>query len=127
MSIDLAKWRLEKASRTFSEGCELLDAKMYNGAVNRFYYAAFHAARALLAIKNLDSSKHSGVISLFNREFVSSGIISKASAKALAIAFTERSEADYDDFKEFNEEETEKIKVDIESFIEEISKYLLTQ
>lgn len=127
MSIDLARWRLEKARKTFSEGQELLDANMYNGAVNRFYYAAFHAARALLAIKGLDSSKHSGVISLFNREFVKPGLISKESAKTLAMAFAERSEADYDDFKEFDEEETKRIKQDIENFMKEAKKYLSKQ
>ncbi|RKL63280.1 HEPN domain-containing protein [Thermoanaerobacteraceae bacterium SP2] len=93
----------------------------------RFYYAAFHAARALLAIKGLDSSKHSAVISLFNREFVKPGLISKESAKTLAMAFAERSEADYDDFKEFDEEETKRIKQDIENFMEEAKKYLSKQ
>jgi uncharacterized protein (UPF0332 family) len=35
------------------------------GAVNRFYYAAFYVARSLLALRELDSSRHNGVISLF--------------------------------------------------------------
>ncbi len=67
MSLGLSQWRLEKAEKTFIEGDQLLKLGFYNGAINRFYYAAFHAARALLATKNLDSAKHSGVISLFNR------------------------------------------------------------
>ncbi|HVJ49982.1 HEPN domain-containing protein [Desulfitobacterium sp.] len=39
----------------------------HHSVINRYYYAAFHAVRALLALKELDSSKHSGVISYFNR------------------------------------------------------------
>lgn len=43
MSIELSRWRLEKAERTFREGEQLLEAGSYNGAINRFYcyYAAF--------------------------------------------------------------------------------------
>jgi uncharacterized protein (UPF0332 family) len=57
---------MEKAERTFQEGLHLLKANYLNGAVNRFYYAAFTAIRALLAAKGLEAAKHSGVISLFN-------------------------------------------------------------
>lgn len=45
MSMDLCRWRFEKAMSTFREGEQLLEAGSYNGAINRFYYAAFHAAR----------------------------------------------------------------------------------
>ncbi len=55
MSIDLGRWRIEKAEKTLLEGEKLLDLGFYNGAINRFYYSAFHAARALLATKGLDS------------------------------------------------------------------------
>jgi uncharacterized protein (UPF0332 family) len=105
MSIDLCRWRLEKAEITFKEGEQLLDAGSYNGAINRFYYAAFHTVRALLALKNLDSTKHSGVISLLNREFVKTGVISKEASKTMSMIFAMRSEADYDDFKSFNLQE----------------------
>lgn len=74
MSKDLARWRMEKAERTFQEGLHLLKANYLSGAVNRFYYAAFTGVRALLATKGLDAAKHSGVISLFNKEFVKNGL-----------------------------------------------------
>jgi uncharacterized protein (UPF0332 family) len=38
--------------------------------VNRLYYAAFYAARGLLATKDLESSKHARAISLFQQNFV---------------------------------------------------------
>ncbi|SMB98655.1 Uncharacterized protein, contains HEPN domain, UPF0332 family [Thermanaeromonas toyohensis ToBE] len=124
MSIELSRWRLEKAERTFREGEQLLEVGSYNGAINRFYYAAFHAARALLAIKRLDSAKHSGVISLFNREFVKPGLISKEASTTLSILFNLRTEADYDDFKSFTLEETEKAKDAVRSLIDEVSTFL---
>ena len=61
---------LVRASETLLEAKLLFETGHFNGSVNRLYYAAFYAARALLAIKGLDSSKHSGVISLFNGEFL---------------------------------------------------------
>ncbi|MBU1599651.1 HEPN domain-containing protein [bacterium] len=44
----------------------------------KWLYAIFSAARALLATKDLDSSKHSGVISLFNQHFVKTGVEQKS-------------------------------------------------
>ena len=61
----LARHRLGRAKEAFAEGEYLLTKSAFMGAVNRFYYGAFYAARALLAVKELDSSRHSGVISLF--------------------------------------------------------------
>ncbi|AKX94349.1 HEPN domain-containing protein [Neomoorella thermoacetica] len=124
MSIDLCRWRLEKAERTFKEGEQLLDVGFYNGAINRFYYAAFHAVRALLALKKLDSAKHSGVISLFNREYVKTGVISKEASKTLSTIFAMRSEADYDDFKSFSLQEAADARKAVRSLIDEVSAYL---
>jgi len=77
MNENLIRWRLEKADRTYQEGLILFAENMLSGAVNRFYYAAFHAMRAVLATEGYDASKHSGVISLFNKHFVRPGYISK--------------------------------------------------
>jgi uncharacterized protein (UPF0332 family) len=102
---DLSKWRFEKAKVTFKDGEELERLGSYQSAINRYYYAAFHAVRALLATKGLDSGKHSGVISYFNREFVKTELVNKASSKSLSNLFRLRSNADYDDFKTFSQEE----------------------
>lgn len=126
MSMDLSRWRIEKAEKTFLEGEKLLALRLYNGAINRFYYAAFHAVRALLATKQLDSSKHSGVIALFNREFVKPGIVSKETGKILSTTFSLRSEADYDDFTTFDFADTDKARNDVRILIDEINGVLNT-
>ena len=64
-SFALVKYRLEQAHQALHDGQMLRSAGSLRGALNRIYYAAFHAARALLATKGLDASKHSGVIALF--------------------------------------------------------------
>lgn len=124
MRNDLSQWRLEKAEKTFTEGNQLLGCNSFSGAVNRFYYAAFHAVRALLATKELDSAKHSGVISLFNREFVKTGKISKQSGRVFSTVFNLRSDADYDDFSEFTQDQVTEVKQSVRLLIDEINTYL---
>ena len=63
----LARHRLARGRQTVDEGDKLLQSGAYIGAVNRYYYAAFYAARGLLALRGIDSSRHSGVIRCSNR------------------------------------------------------------
>jgi len=71
---------------------------MYSDSLSRSYYAIFTAARALLALKQLDSKKHSGVISLFNQHYVKTGIVDRAMGKELNKARLRRGSSDYVDF-----------------------------
>jgi uncharacterized protein (UPF0332 family) len=90
----LARHRLARAKDAFAEGEHLLTKDACMGAVNRFYYAAFYADRSLLALRELDSSRHSGVISLFQKHFVKPGLITVDKAKALPRAFEKRQKSD---------------------------------
>jgi uncharacterized protein (UPF0332 family) len=47
-----------------------LDGGRLRVASNRVYYAMFYAAVALLATRDLSSSRHAGVIALFYEHFV---------------------------------------------------------
>ncbi|MGA1842563.1 MAG: HEPN domain-containing protein [bacterium] len=62
--VDLANYRLQKAKEILIEADDNLTQMHYGLSINRSYYAMFTSARALLALKELDSSKHSGVITL---------------------------------------------------------------
>ncbi len=79
----LISYRLESAREKLSAAEDLFEKRHYKDSVSRSYYAIFTAARALLATKRLDSSKHSGVIALFNQHFVKSGEIRKDASKWL--------------------------------------------
>ncbi|MCP4700780.1 MAG: HEPN domain-containing protein, partial [Gammaproteobacteria bacterium] len=50
---------------------------------SRAYYAVFYAASALLLNEQMDTSKHSGVISLINQYFVKTGRLDKQYGKML--------------------------------------------
>ena len=89
----LARHRLSRAREAFAEGDHLLVKGALMGAVNRFYYAAFYAARALLATREVDSSRHTGVISLFQKHFVKTGLVLPDKAQALPRSFEKRQNA----------------------------------
>ena len=94
----LARHRLARARVALEEAALLESAGRWNGALNRTYYAAFYAARGLLALKRIDSSRHSGIIALFQEHFVKTGTVSPEIARALPQAFARRQRSDYDDF-----------------------------
>ena len=48
----------------------LIEQQHFSRALNRVYYAAFYAAPVMVATRSLDSSRHSGVIALFQEHFV---------------------------------------------------------
>jgi uncharacterized protein (UPF0332 family) len=120
----LARHRLSRAKGAFSEGDHLLNAAALTGAVNRFYYAAFYAARALLATRELDSSRHAGVISLFQKQFVKSGLIATETARALPRAFEKRQKSDYGDFSTVTEDEAQSIRMEVSDFLAECESLL---
>ncbi|MBC7081941.1 MAG: HEPN domain-containing protein [Firmicutes bacterium] len=120
----LAEYRMERAKESFEEGSTLLETGGLTGAVNRFYYAAFYAARALLALKQLDSSKHSGVISLFQRHFVKDRLIDAQVSKVLPSAFEKRQDTDYEDFVTVTRADVSSLKEDVRRFIEECERVL---
>ena len=80
-SRDLINYRREKARETLDDACSLFGERRLTSAVNRIYYALFYEATALLLIKDLSSSRHSGIRSLFNEHFVKTGIIKTETGK----------------------------------------------
>lgn len=104
-SIELARYRLQKAREHLKSAEILLLAEMYSDSLSRSYYAMFTAARALLALKQLDSKKHSGVISLFNQHFVKPGIVDRTAGRDLSKARVRRESSDYADFYHISRDE----------------------
>lgn len=112
--IELSKYRYERAVESLKDA-ELLCIEMrYSSAVNRAYYAIFHALRAVTALDGFDSGKHSGVIAYFNRNYVKNGIFNKKISKNIDMSFRLREKADYQDFvmisREMAEEQINKAK-----------------
>jgi len=109
--------RLKRSRQHLKSARDLLRNDDYADSISRSYYAIFQAARALLAINGLDSRKHSGVVSLFNRHFIKSAKLDKHWAVVLKDARRSREMADYTDIAEFSREDAEELIADAEAFV----------
>lgn len=121
---ELARHRIGRAHEALDEANLLIEQRHFAGALNRLYYAAFYAARALLATKTLDSSRHSGVIALFQEHFVKTGLISTGVARALPRAFEKRQTSDYGDFSEPTGEEVLSLRDQVRAFVASCEKFV---
>ena len=121
---ELARHRIVRAHTALQEAGLLIEQLHFGGALNRLYYAAFYAARALLATKTLDSSRHSGVIALFQEHFVKTGLISADVARALPRAFEKRQTSDYGDFSEPTSAEVLSLRDQIRAFVASCERLL---
>lgn len=104
---ELARHRFERAKETLNESLDELARKNIRLTVNRAYYTVFYAMRAFLALVNKDSSKHTGVVSLFNQHFIKTGIVSDVSFKSIQTLMDLRHEGDYQDFAMISMEEAQ--------------------
>lgn len=94
--------RLKRSKQHLKSARDLLRNDDFADSVSRSYYAIFQAARALLALEGIDSRKHSGVISLFNRHFVKTGKVGKGLGAIVKDARRSREMADYTELAEFS-------------------------
>ena len=74
----------------------LLTLELWNDAVSRAYYAAFHYGRVLLLLEGLEPQTHRGVIALLTTHYEKSGRLSPDIISAFARLQTFRGLADYD-------------------------------
>ncbi len=94
----LIRLRLQNARQTLQDAHTLFERGGTPASiVNRAYYAMFYAALAMLVTVDRHSAKHSGVIALFDKEFIKENIIPKELGRMLHHAFESRMEGDYQD------------------------------
>lgn len=121
---ELSKYRYETSLENLTDARIMYDNGRYKNALNRGYYSIFHSIRAVCALDGFDSSKHSGVISYFNQNYVKTEIFPKELSKLIRYASENREKADYLDFFVASKEEAEKQIKRAEKFTDEIGKYL---
>lgn len=121
----LVMYRLEQARQTLEDAKRLQCAGGSALSIaNRAYYSMFYACLALLQGSGAMSSKHSGVISLFDREFVLKGVFPKAMSRALHRAFDLRQQGDYAELRTIADEEAAEVVRDAEAFVAQIETRL---
>lgn len=123
--IDLAKYRLNKAKDTLSDSKKFIKSATLESTVNRIYYSMFYSVNALLITMGLSSSKHSGVLSIFNREVINKGYLEKNWGEFYSDMFKRRQKGDYQDFVEFEKRDVKAWLKKSEKFIVEIEALAL--
>jgi len=123
-NTDVARLRLSQAEETLREADLMLQAGYPRGGVNRAYYAAFYAARALLTTKELDSARHAGVLALFDEHFVHSGTIAREHSTAIHALFDLRLQSDYRDHVALDAEQAREQLGKAEAFVAAVREAL---
>ncbi|MDR4508726.1 MAG: HEPN domain-containing protein [Candidatus Brocadiaceae bacterium] len=122
----LINCRLSQAKDFINEAKVLLREGMsIRSIINRLYYAMFYAVLALLQEKQLGTSKHTGAISLFDKEFIKTGIFQKDLSRALHRAFELRQKGDYLEQVKFTREDVDGLLPKAEDFLNSIECYFL--
>lgn len=121
---ELAGYRLAKAREMLSASESNLEIGQYKTSLNRSYYAVFHAMRSANALKSFDSSKHSGVIAFFTKEYLKTDILDRSLAIIIKESSYCREKSDYDDFYVAGRAEAEEQLRKAKHFVEQVEKYV---
>jgi len=124
---DLIKYRFQRAQETLDEAKVMLETEHLYGASNRIYYACFYAVSALLMTKDLSSSKHAGVMALFNRHFIKEKLFPVELGKFYSRVFDNRQQSDYGDVVKVEAKQLTKDIKTASDFIDRIEKFVKQQ
>ena len=122
--VEISNLQLDRANQILKSIPLLIDIGDYYSAVNRAYYAAFHAIKALEALDNYDSKKHSGLMANFRMKYIKSGIFDVKYSEILKGLSEYRQDSDYDIFANITLEVARQQYDNAVDFVEIIDAYL---
>lgn len=117
----LIRYRLNMARATLNDA--LLLHRQGGSAwsvLNRAYYAMFYAVLALLVSIGKGASKHSGVIALFDQQFVKTGSFPQEMSRWLHKAFDLRQVGDYRELVVLSEEQVQEVTQWAQEFVSQV-------
>ena len=117
---ELAGYRMDRAKEMLVAARENLEIGQYKTSLNRSYYAIFHAMRAMNILKGFDSSKHSGVIAFFNKEYLKENILDRNLSIVIKNSAFLRENTDYYHFYIASKQEAEKQLEEAERFLDAV-------
>ena len=95
---DLCIYRIRNAVETLGVAVLCLESQHYKDSINRSYYAAFYAIKAVLALEEIDFKRHKDAVAYFNKTYIAKEIFPREMGKRLGRLKQERENSDYDDF-----------------------------
>jgi uncharacterized protein (UPF0332 family) len=94
----LSDARMDKAKEFLSDACATYNERRFRTSVNRAYYAALNAVRAVLILEGANPETHEGAVTLFSIRFIKTGILTVDIIKKFKILLSRRTDVDYGDF-----------------------------
>ena len=122
--IDLCIYRMRSAIETLGVSALCLESQHYKDSINRSYYAAFYAVKAVLALEEVDFKRHKDAVAYFNKTYVATDIFSREIGKKLGRLKQERETSDYDDFYIASAADATEQYAAAEFIITEVKQYL---
>lgn len=116
--IDKSRRALESANREFKAGD-------YDYACSRAYYAAFYLLEGVLLLAGKRFTKHSAVISFFNKDYVKAGIFPVEFSKNIKYLLKRREIGDYSFTIQVGEEDAANCIEKAKEVFDALSKYLI--
>jgi uncharacterized protein (UPF0332 family) len=123
----LLRYRISQAEETLADAEAMKKAGLSTRSiVNRAYYSMFYAVLGLFLKTDLvvKTSKHSGIISMFDQAFTLSGKIDRDFSKSLHKMFNLRQVADYKELVEVSSEDAEDALKQAADFVKEIKRVI---
>lgn len=123
--IQLSRYRLKQAAESIDEAVCLLSGKVSpRSIINRTCYAMFYSVLALIVFEPYSSSKHSGVLSYFNKKFIKEGLLPEELGRSINKAFELRQEGDYREYVELTYEQVKPFMEEARVFVQKVKDYL---
>ena len=123
----LLAYRLKQSEETLSDAEKMMENRLSpRSIINRAYYAVFYSILALFLSKNINikTSKHAGIISIFDKEFIHTNKIDKGYSKILHKLFEARQEGDYKELAEWSIEDAGELIGLSRDFLKEMKKVI---
>ncbi len=119
------KYRINHAESTLAEANAIGKMGYLSAALNRYYYACFYAATALLLTIELNPKTHAGVRTLLSLHFIQTGIIRMELGQFFSQLFDKRQRSDYDDYIDVDKETVDNFSILAIEFVATIKKLLI--
>ena len=103
----LSDVRFAKAREALADARATPADERLNNAVNRSYYAALSAVRALLILDGVNPESHGGAVTILGLRFIRTKLLPVSVAKDFKTLMARRTDVDYGDFESTSRSEAE--------------------
>jgi uncharacterized protein (UPF0332 family) len=116
--------QMKKARQKLDVASKLIESGDYDDAVSRAYFAAFHAAQAMLASQGVEADTHAGVRTFFRLHFIKSKRLDPKFGRYLKNLKDDREEGDYDIVSTVDSEIVRNDSRGAREFVDEAERFL---